>query len=105
MGEKSGTVFDEVEWPPMSFTQARGLYLERVQGLPSSRLDKLHLEIADAVLHMAYTPDGTLVQEILEPIGEQSLGYVSIDSDAEEGLVIVLIGTLKTLHQYRSVSG
>jgi hypothetical protein len=106
MSELLGGGFDGNEWPHMSFTKARGLYLERVESLPVSQLDMFHLDIANAVLHMAYTPDGTLVQEILEPDGSDSgLGYARIDPEDEAGLTFVLMSTLRALDDQPPSSG
>lgn len=88
----------EGEEPPISFAEAREMYLARIRALLGDQLDEAHLRMADAVLHMGYTLEDTLVQEVLEPgASERSLGYVAIDPEIEEGIVEVLMHAVEAL--------
>lgn len=90
------------EWPTTSFTQARDLYLDRVANRPLHSLDRQHLILADAVLHMAYGMDGVLVQEVFDPSGNCTLGYKRIDPEIEQGVTFVLIAAVEKLDEHLS---
>lgn len=81
------------------FAQAQIMYLKLIDSLPSSRLDIQDLQMADAVRHMAYRTDGTLVQEILEPDSDRTIGYLPIDPDIEAGLTVVVLSTIEQLNK------
>ena len=46
--------------------------------------------------------DGVLVQEVLEPNGERSIGYEKIDPEIERGVTYVLISTVEKLDERSS---